>query len=240
MVFATLAPGPRPFLRSPVEVLGATETPTPVEESTTAARREIPSNDDWNGPLFGLTDSNVGDDAVLDDLHQRCGEQDHLACDVLMRSVQESRSSYELWGLTCGARTDLITGTCAERFGEEQPNDLELGVGDCLVLARSSDGTDQRVSCDRPHDGQIISSIGSPNALTAADGGFLADQEVFGHLERVCEATAYALIDDEAWNYPTDLRAGLLPPSADSENLLFHCMLWAPGWALEAPLVLTQ
>ncbi len=246
MVFATLAPGPRPFLRSRVEVLGSTESTalsqSPPETTVpAAAERAVDPNDDWNSPLFGVEDTTFGDDPVLDALHARCGDDGGQACDDLVWLTSETRSPYELWGLTCGDRSDLVTGTCAERFGDDSPGSLTdstiESVGTCFALPRSTDGSLRALDCEQPHDAQLVAKLASNNALEALDGSFYVGPEAISSAEAVCAAATDRLLADDDWQFPTDLQSGVIAPTVDTVDQLFGCFLWAPGWSLEASLV---
>ena len=250
MLFATLAPGPRPFLRDRVEVLGSTEaTSVPPSDAAPAEAAEDPidptepditPNDDWNSPLFGVEDTTFGDEPVLDALHARCGDEDHVACDDLVSLTSGTRSPYELWGLTCGNRTDLVTGPCSERFGDaEAPSGIDLGVGTCLALPRAAEGVIRPLDCSQPHDGQLIAQLASSDPLEALDGSFFVGPEALAMTHEVCAATIEGLLAAEGWDYPTDLEPGVIAPTADSDSQLFGCFVWAPGWVLEASLVAT-
>ncbi len=249
MLFATFAPGPRPFLRGRVEVLGSTEsTVAPVSASSSASETSAPSsslpdestidpNDDWSGAVFGVRDTTFGDEPVLDALHTRCSDEDHLACDDLVALTSETRSPYELWGLTCGDRSDLITGTCVERFGDQADTpSVDLSIGDCLALPRSADGTTRILDCQQPHDAQLFAHFASNDPLQALDGSFYVGPEVLESMNAVCTAAATRLLSDDSWAFPTDLRAGVIAPTAASADRLFGCFLWAPGWPLEESL----
>lgn len=244
MLFATFAPGPRPFLRGRVEVLGSTESTIALPPTTAAPTRSdaseptIDPNDDWDSAVFGVRDTTFGDEPVLDALYTRCGDEDHQACDDLVALTSETRSPYELWGLTCGDRSDLITGTCVERFGtpSETPS-VELSIGDCFALPRSADGINRMLDCQQPHDAQLFAQFASSDPLQALDGSFYVGPEVLDAMDAICTAATTRLLADDSWGYPTDLRAGVVTPTAETPNHLFGCFLWAPGWTLEESLI---
>lgn len=251
MLFATLAPGPRPFLRSRVEVLGSTEstvaqppeTVAPAEQNTArdVSLSGVLPNDNWTGPLFGVEDTTFGDEPVLDALHTRCGDADHLACDDLVSLTSGTRSPYELWGLTCGDRSDLVTGTCSDRFSDAEPDSSsDFAIGTCLALPRSAEGTIRPLGCEEPHDAQLIANLASNDPLEALDGTFYVGPEVLASMDGVCAAAADRLISDTSWEFPDNLLSGVIAPLDDSANHQFGCFLWAPGWTLEAPLVAAQ
>lgn len=251
MLFATLAPGPRPFLRSRVEVLGSTEstvtqppdTIAPAEQNAARAvdLADTLPNDDWFGPLFGVQDTTFGDEPVLDALHTRCADADHVACDDLVSLTSGTRSPYELWGLTCGDRSDLVTGTCTERFGNaERDTTGDFAIGTCLTLPRSTEGTIRPIGCEEPHDAQLIANLASNAPLQALDGSFYVGPEVLASMHGVCAAAADRLMSDASWELPKGLLPAVIAPTVDSTDHSFGCFLWAPGWTLEASVIATR
>ncbi len=238
MLFATFAPGPRPFLRSgnETEVLGQIETAPPSSAETQPIVEVLPT-DDWSSTSFGASDLAYGDDPVLDELYDRCTDEDHQACDDLMFSVKDTRSSYELWGLSCGNRSDLITGTCVERFadGEFDPQ-FDYAIGDCVVLPRSDAAIFRRVDCAQAHDAEVISSLASPHKLKALDGSFYVGPEAAIHMENACRGLVSTLVADEAWTHGLSFTAGVITPTSESTDELFDCIILSPGNALSAPL----
>lgn len=238
MVLATLSPGQRPTLQAPADVLGTTETIPPTEAAPPKDIAATAANEDWADPGFGLDDVDLGDDSVLDDLHNRCADEDLLACDDLHFAVSGTRSPYELWGLTCGDRTDLIRGTCSEQF-LDTPFDPQFDyvVGDCLVLPRSAGGLFRRVGCDRAHDAEILASLATTTAMRSLDGAFYVSADAGVQMIRTCSATIAAMAADLiSAGAPDDLRGGIVAPTSASETTKFSCFVWAPGKALRKPL----
>ncbi|MEE9417595.1 MAG: hypothetical protein V3V01_20110 [Acidimicrobiales bacterium] len=239
MVFATFAPGPRPFLRTPVEVLGSTETiPSDSAAPASDVRVAVAANDDWAHPEFGSEDSEFGDDPVLDELYSRCADEDLVACDDLHFVKRGGRSSYELFGLTCGDRTDLIRGTCGEQF-LDQPFDpqFDYAVGDCVVLPRSDGGLFRRIECNQAHDAEVLATLATTEPLHSLDGTFIVSPDAGVEMIRTCAATIETLsLGLLGAGAPADIRGGIIAPTSASQTTEFACFVWAPGKALRKPL----
>lgn len=149
--------------------------PQSVEPTCAAGPQELPEewiDGEWEGAVQAPEAYSYGDDSALDELQDSCAAGDMYACDLLYEASPVG-SAYEVYGSTCGERTDPTTGSCVDWEVESQGIPADTPV-DLASLRAACAGGDY-AACDTLF---LESSTGSDEETFGATCGGRATYEI--------------------------------------------------------------
>ncbi len=186
----------------------------------------------WSGSRLAGDRLTIGSDAVLDALYDACTNQGWNACDDL-GYVSDPASAYNAYADTCGGRLSPEDGTCSLR--NDLVNGASPGVyltGDCVVLARAEGAVSRPVTCEQPHDAQIVHMVQAEGLTTDAAGELAFTPEIDQQVADACAAPLAEWTDSRYWD--RSLLTGVArPPAVDRP---FACFVYQPDAVLTTPM----
>ncbi len=182
----------------------------------------------WTGSRLAGDRLTLGSDAVLDALYSACTSQAWIACDDL-GYVTDPASGYNTYADTCGGRLAAEDGTCSLR--NDLVNGASPGVyltGDCVVLARAEGAVTRPVTCEQPHDAQVVHLVQAEGLTTDPAGAVAFTPEIDQQVADACATPLAEWTTDRYWDRP--LMSGVArPPAIDRP---FACFVYQPNVVL--------